>query len=130
LATETFLNLKSTKHDMFRSVKRLRAEELILFILGIILTAIVFYFINYIFTGSGMIFWALVETGIMWVIIISLLLLADNQRVLNEELKEILKQEINESKTLKKISNEQLQEIKILKEAAKEAITHLKKSKR
>ena len=47
------------------------------------------------------------------------MLLADNQRVLNEELKEILKESIIEAKTLKDISNEQLQEIKLLKQAAK-----------
>jgi hypothetical protein len=66
---------------------------------------------------DGMIFFALVEAGIMWIVIIALLILADNQRVLNEELKAILKESMKESKTLKKISKEQLQEIKLLKKA-------------
>jgi hypothetical protein len=65
----------------------------------------------------------------MWLIIISLLLLADNQRVLNEELKQILLQNIEESKTLKEISKEQLQEIKLLNGIAHEAMKSFKRKK-
>ena len=97
---------------MFGSISRLRKDELIVLIVGVGLSLAVFYYINNIFTGSGMIFWALVETGVMWVIIIALLMLADNQRVLNEELKQI--------------SNEQLQEIKLLKEIANDAVMMIK----
>ena len=99
-------------------MKRLKRDEKIILGFGIGFTILVFYFINYAIMGDGMIFWALVEAGIMWIVIISLLLLADNQRVLNEELKEILKESIIEAKTLKEISNEQLTEIKLLKAAA------------
>ena len=67
--------------------------------------------------SDGMIFFALVEAGIMWVVIIALLILADNQRVLNEEIKAILKESIKESRTLKDINKEQLQEIRLLKKA-------------
>ncbi len=102
---------------MFQSMKRLKKDERILLFLGIVLTIVVFYFINYAYMGQGMIFWALAEAGIMWVIIISLLVMADNQRVLNNELKEILRENIDEAKTLKEISREQLQEIKLLKGA-------------
>lgn len=114
---------------MFKSVKRLKKEEMIILFSAILLTLLVFYFVNYIFTGEGMVWWALVETGIMWVVIIALLMLADNQRVLNEELKDILRQNIEESKTLKTISKEQLEEIKLLKELAADAMRALKKRK-
>ena len=97
---------------MFGSISRLKKDELTVLIIGIGLSLAVFYYINNIFTGSGMIFWAIVETGVMWIIIIALLMLADNQRVLNEELKQI--------------SNEQLQEIKLLKELANDALTMMK----
>lgn len=114
---------------MFKSIKRLRKEEKFLMLFAVVLTVAVFYFINYVFTGQFMVFWALVQTGIMWIIIISLLILADNQRLLNEELKEIIKEHIGESKTLKKISNEQLQEIKVLNRIADEAMQLIKKKK-
>ncbi|MBD3164730.1 hypothetical protein GF323_06025 [Candidatus Woesearchaeota archaeon] len=104
---------------MFQSVQRLRRDEKLIIFLGVILTVIVFYFINYYFIGQGMIYWALVETGVMWLVIISLLILADNQRILNEELKDILRESIKESKTLKQISREQLEEIKLLRGSKK-----------
>jgi len=115
---------------MIRSVHRLKSDEKLILLIGFILSLIVFYFVNRIFTGQGMVFWALVETAVMWIIIISLLMLADNQRVLNEELKEIIREHIQESKTLKKISNEQLQEIKLLKDIAKDAMKVMSKKKK
>lgn len=115
---------------MFQSFKRLKKEEKTLMIVAIIITAIVFYLINYYFTGQGMIFWALVETGIMWLIIISLHILSDNQRVLNDELKEIIKDLVEENKSLKQIAKEQLEEVKILKNTANEAISLMRKKKK
>ena len=112
---------------MFRSIKRLAKEEKLMMLVGFILSLAAFYYINYMFTSQGMIFWALVETAMMWIIIISLIMMADNHRQLNEELKSIIREHINESKTLKKISNEQLQEIKLLKKVANEAMNLMKK---
>ncbi len=114
---------------MFASTSRLKKHEKIIFIAAILLTFAVFYFINNLFMPRGMILWAFIETAIMWLIIISLLLLADNQRVLNEELKQILLQNIEESKTLKEISKEQLQEIKLLNGIAHEAMKSFKRKK-
>lgn len=114
---------------MFSSMMRLKNEEKVLMFAGILFTALVFYFINFYFTGQGMIFWALVETGIMWLIIISLHLLSDNSRQLNDELKEIIHDLVQENKNLKQISQEQLEEVKLLKGIGKEAISLMKKRK-
>ncbi len=52
---------------MFKSIARLRRDEKIIFFITVILTVLVFYFINKILVRDGMIFWGLVEIGIMWV---------------------------------------------------------------
>jgi len=100
---------------MFNSIHRMRSDEKFLLFISFIITLIVFILINSYFTGQGLIFWALVETGIMWVIIVSLLILADNQRLLNDELKQVIR--------------EQLQEIKLLKQFANEALVLIKKKR-
>ncbi|MBR9699039.1 hypothetical protein GOV09_01110 [Candidatus Woesearchaeota archaeon] len=114
---------------MFKSMRRLKKEEKWVLGIGVIFTVVIFYLINFYFTGQQLIFWAIVEAGIMWLVIISLLILADNHRILNDELKEILREHIKESKTLKEISHEELQEIKLLKKVAKEAMNLMKKKK-
>jgi len=114
---------------MFKSLTRLKPAEFFIIIISIGLTGVIFYLINNYFTGQGMIFWALVQTAILWVIVVSLLLLADNHRVLNEELKQILREEIKESQTLKEISHEQLREVKIIKDFASKAFSKKKKKK-
>jgi len=115
---------------MFKSAGRMKGSEKFLMVIGFALTIAVFYLVNFYFTGQGLIVWALIETAIMWVIIISLLVMVDNHRVLNNELKEIIREHIEESKTLKKISQEQLQEIKFLKKFAHEAISLMKKKRK
>ncbi len=92
-----------------------------------LLTLAVFYFLNVYITGQGMILFALIETGMMWVIIVALLLIADNNRVLTEELKELIQEHIKESKTLQKIRDEELQEIRLLKKVAKQTKRKSKK---
>lgn len=124
---ENFLNSYINNKLMFGSAGRMKGSEKLLMLVGFILTIAVFYLVNFYFTGQGLIIWALVETAVMWIIIISLLVMADNHRVLNNELKAIIREHIEESKTLKEISNEQLQEIKLLKKFANDALKKMKR---
>src|SRR3989338_1666166 len=102
---------------MFGSILRMNKGERLIFSMGVVLSIAIFYVINFYLTGQSMIFWALVESGIMWVVIMSLLLLADNHRRLNEELKQIIREQIAESKALNKMTQEQLEEIRLIKKA-------------
>ncbi|MBW2963905.1 hypothetical protein KY363_00455 [Candidatus Woesearchaeota archaeon] len=100
-------------------VKRLNFFEKMLLIVGIGVTIVGFYFINKIYTGEGHLSWALLQAAFLWLLLLFMIILTDSNESIKEELKDVIKEHIEETKILKQISSEQLEELKVIKSSLK-----------
>lgn len=96
-------------------VRRLNFFEKMLLIVGIGVTVVGFYFINKIYTGEGHMSWALLQAAFLWLLLLFMIILTDSNESIKEELKDVIKEHIEETKILKQISREQLEELKAIK---------------
>jgi surface polysaccharide O-acyltransferase-like enzyme len=95
--------------------RRTNLFEKILFVIGLIIIAVGFYFINKVYTGEGHLSWALLQAIFLWLVLLFLIILTDSNESVKEELREVIKEQSMEVKLLKKIAKEQLEEIKLLR---------------
>ena len=98
-------------------VKRLNFFEKMLLLVGMAVTITGFYYINKIYTGEGHMSWSLLQAAFLWLLLIFMIILTDSNESIKEELKEVIREHVQETKLLKKISEEQLAELKILNAA-------------
>lgn len=104
-----------------KMVKRLNLFERLLLLVGLAVTVVGFYYINRIYTGEGHISWALLQAAFLWLLLLFMIILTDSNESIKEELKEVIRKHMEETKLLRKISAEQLEELKVIKKALKPA---------
>lgn len=95
--------------------RRTNFFEKVLFLIGLVIIAVGFYFINKLYTGEGNLSWSLLQAVFLWLVLLFLIILTDSNESVKEELKEVIKEQSMEVKLLKKIAKEQLEEIKLLR---------------
>jgi Ca2+/Na+ antiporter len=97
-------------------VNRLNFFEKMLFLAGIAVTMMGFFYINKLYTGEGHLSWALLQAAFLWMVLIFLIILTDSNESVKEELKEVINQHVNETRTIKEVSKQQLKELEEIKE--------------
>lgn len=102
-----------------RVFKRINNFEKILFLVGLMATFMGFYLINKVYKVDPYLNWALIQAIFLWLMLLFIIILTDSNESIKEELKEVIKEHMEETKVLKQISNEQLQEIKLLRKDLK-----------
>ncbi|MBI4739184.1 hypothetical protein HY772_06530 [Candidatus Woesearchaeota archaeon] len=102
-------------NQLKRMVQRLNFFEKLLFLVGVAVTVMGFYYINKLYTGEGHLSWALLQAAFLWLVLLFLIILTDSNESIKEELKEVIKQHINETRILKEISKQQLAELEEIK---------------
>jgi len=103
------------KHVM----RRLSTFEKFVTVTGMLLTVVGFYYINQLYTGSGRLSWALLQAAFLWFLLMFMVVLTDTNKAIKEELKQVVKQHIKETKVLQEIAQNQLAEMKALRRALK-----------
>jgi uncharacterized membrane protein len=98
-------------------INRLNLFEKLLLIVGIAVTIIGFYYINQMYTGEGRLSWALLQAAFLWMVLLFMIILTDSSETVKEELKEVINQQVQETRLLRDISMEQLAELKVLNKA-------------
>lgn len=96
-------------------INRLNFFEKLLLLVGVAVTITGFYYINKLYTGEGHLSWALLQAAFLWLVLLFLIILTDSNESIKEELKEVIKQHINETRILKEISKQQLTELEEIK---------------
>ncbi len=99
-----------------RMIGRLNFFEKMLLLAGVAVTIVGFFYINRIYTGEGHMSWALLQAAFLWLLLLFMIILTDSNESIKEELKEVIKQHMEETKVLKQISREQLAELKVIKQ--------------
>jgi uncharacterized membrane protein len=102
--------MRALKHML----DRLNLFEKMLLVVGIAVTIIGFYYINQIYTGEGRLSWALLQAAFLWLVLLFMIILTDSNESIKEELKEVVNQQVQETRLLRDISKEQLAELKIM----------------
>lgn len=97
--------------------KRASLSHRIVFVIAIAATITGFYYLNKLYTGTGHLGWAILQSAFLWFLLIFLIILVDSNESIKHELKEVVREQVKETKLMKKIANEQLQEIKLLRKA-------------
>ena len=100
-------------------LKRINNFEKILFIVGLAATFMGFYLINKVFVTDPYLNWSLLQAIFLWLMLLFIIILTDSNESIKEELREVIKEHMEETKLLKQISNEQLQQIKLLRKDLK-----------
>jgi uncharacterized membrane protein len=102
-----------------RLLKRVNTFEKILFLVGLMATFMGFYLINKVYKTDPYLNWALLQSIFLWLMLLFLIILTDSNESVKEELKEVIKEQMEEIRLLKTISHEQLQEVKLLRQDLK-----------
>lgn len=105
--------MRALKHML----DRLNMFEKMLLVVGIAVTIIGFYYINQMYTGEGRLSWALLQAAFLWLVLLFMIILTDSNESIKEELKEVVNQQVQETRLLRDISREQLDELRILNKA-------------
>ena len=102
-----------------RLFKRVNAFEKILFFVGLMATFMGFYLINKVYKTDPFLNWALLQSIFLWLTLLFLIILTDSNESVKEELKEVIREQMEEIRLLKTISHEQLEEVKLLRQDLK-----------
>ena len=102
-----------------RAIKRLNFFEKLLFVVGIAVTILGFYFINQMYTGEGHISWALLQSAFLWLVLLFLIILTDSNEAIKEELSRDIKEHAKETRALKRLAEKQLKELEMIRKRKK-----------
>lgn len=89
-------------------------EKLLLFV-GLAISIAGFYLINNVYLKEQMVTWSLLQAAFLYLMLIFLVILTDSNESIKEELKIVIKEQVQEIRYLRNITNEQLEEIKLLR---------------
>lgn len=89
--------------------------EKMLLIVGLAISILGFYIINDMYLKEPSISWSLIQAAFLYLLLIFIVILTDSNESIKEELKIVIKEQVEEIKYLRTIANEQLEEIKLLR---------------
>ena len=108
---------------MFRYVwdkfKKTTFFEKLLLLVGLAISIAGFYLINNVYLQEQKVTWSLLQAAFLYLLLIFMVILTDSNESIKEELKIVIKEQVQEIRYMRNIANEQLEEIRLLRKQMK-----------